>query len=260
MKINMSRLKHLFEGKSSRILNVYCTAGFPHADSTLRVMKSLQDAGADIIELGMPYSDPLADGPVIQQSSGIALQNGMTIAKLFSDLSAFRKDVSIPVILMGYLNPVLQYGFERFCRDAAAVGIDGLILPDLPEYEYEMIYGPVMKEYGLDMIFLVTPETSEERVRRLDGLSSGFLYAVSSSSTTGSGKKMDSVEEYLLRLKGYELRNPVLVGFGIRDRETFDAACRHANGAIIGTAYIQALEHSDDIDAATRAFLGNILT
>jgi tryptophan synthase alpha chain len=239
---------------------VYCTAGFPHADSTLPVMKALQDAGADIIELGMPYSDPLADGPVIQQSSLIALQNGMTIAKLFADLKEFRKEISIPVILMGYLNPVIQYGFERFCQDAAAVGIDGLILPDLPEYEYETIYGPVMKAHGLDMIFLVTPETSEERVRRLDELSSGFLYAVSSSSTTGSGKKMDSVEEYLMRLKGYGLQNPVLVGFGIRDKDTFDAACRHANGAIIGTAYIQALEHADDIDAATRNFLGNILT
>ena len=260
MKINMSRLHELFKHKSSRILNVYCTAGFPNADSTLPVMKALQDSGADIIELGMPYSDPLADGPVIQQSSGIALQNGMTIAKLFADLKDFRRDISIPVILMGYLNPVIQYGFERFCRDAAAVGIDGLILPDLPEYEYETIYGPVMKAHGLDMIFLVTPETNEERVRRLDELSSGFLYAVSSSSTTGSGKKMDSVEEYLMRLKGYGLQNPVLVGFGIRDRETFDAASRHANGAIIGTAYIQALEHAGDIHIATQNFLRNILT
>jgi tryptophan synthase alpha chain len=239
---------------------VYCTAGFPHADSTLPVMKALQDAGADIIELGMPYSDPLADGPVIQHSSGIALQNGMTIAKLFADLKEFRRDISIPVILMGYLNPVLQYGFERFCRDAEAAGVDGLILPDLPEYEYETIYGPMMKAHGLDMIFLVTPETSEERVRRLDELSSGFLYAVSSSSTTGSGKKMDSVEEYLMRLKGYGLQNPVLVGFGIRDRETFDTACRHANGAIIGTAYIQQLKHSDEVEMATRDFLGSILT
>jgi len=256
----MSRLNNLFERKTSRILNVYCTAGFPNADSTLPVMKALQDSGADIIELGMPYSDPLADGPVIQQSSGIALQNGMTIAKLFADLKDFRRDISIPVILMGYLNPVIQYGFERFCRDAAAVGIDGLILPDLPEYEYETIYGPVMKAHGLDMIFLVTPETNEERVRRLDELSSGFIYAVSSSSTTGSGKKMDSVEEYLMRLKGYGLQNPVLVGFGIRDRETFDAACRHANGAIIGTAYIQALEHAGDIHIATQNFLRNILT
>ena len=260
MNINMSRLNHLFERKTSGILNVYCTAGFPQADSTLVVMKALQDAGADIIELGMPYSDPLADGPVIQHSSGIALQNGMTIRKLFEDLKDFRRDISIPVILMGYLNPVLQYGFERFCSDAAAVGVDGLILPDLPEYEYETIYGPIMKAHGLDMIFLVTPETSEERVRKLDSLSSGFLYAVSSSSTTGSGKQMDSVEEYLVRLAGYGLRNPVLVGFGIRDRATFLAACRHANGAIIGTAYIQTLEHAQDITKSTRQFLSDILT
>jgi tryptophan synthase alpha chain len=245
MKINMSRLHELFKHKSSRILNVYCTAGFPHADSTLPVMKALQDAGADIIE---------------QHSSGIALQNGMTIAKLFADLKEFRRDISIPVILMGYLNPVLQYGFERFCREAEAAGVDGLILPDLPEYEYETIYGPMMKAHGLDMIFLVTPETSEDRVRRLDELSSGFLYAVSSSSTTGSGKKMDSVEAYLMRLKGYRLQNPVLVGFGIRDRETFDTACKHANGAIIGTAYIQQLEHSDEVEKATHDFLGSILT
>jgi tryptophan synthase alpha chain len=161
---------------------------------------------------------------------------------------------------MGYLNPVLQYGFERFCREAEAAGVDGLILPDLPEYEYETIYGPMMKAHGLDMIFLVTPETSEDRVRRLDELSSGFLYAVSSSSTTGSGKKMDSVEAYLMRLKGYRLQNPVLVGFGIRDRETFDTACKHANGAIIGTAYIQQLEHSDEVEKATHDFLGSILT
>lgn len=256
----MSRLNDLFERKSSRVLNVYCTAGFPHADSTLPVMKALQAAGADIIELGMPYSDPLADGPVIQHSSSIALQQGMTIAKLFADLKNFQKEITIPVILMGYLNPVLQYGFERFCRDAAAVGIDGLILPDLPEYEYETIYGPVMKAHELDMIFLVTPETSEERVCRLDKLSSGFLYAVSSSSTTGSGKQMGSVESYLERLKGYRLQNPVLVGFGIRNKETFDAACKHANGAIIGSAYIQTLEHADDIDHATHQFLGDILT
>jgi tryptophan synthase alpha chain len=256
----MSRLNDLFKRKSSRVLNVYCTAGFPHADSTLPVMKALQAAGADIIELGMPYSDPLADGPVIQHSSSIALRQGMTIAKLFAELKDFRKDITIPVILMGYLNPVLQYGFERFCRDAAAVGVDGLILPDLPEYEYETIYGPVMKTHGLDMIFLVTPETTQERVCRLDKLSSGFLYAVSSSSTTGSGKQMDSVEEYLIRLNSYGLDNPILVGFGIRNKETFDAACRHASGAIIGSAYIQELEHADDITTSTRQFLGEILT
>lgn len=249
----------MFERKKERVLNVYCTAGYPSFDSTLTVMKALQDSGADIIELGMPYSDPLADGPVIQQSSGVALANGMTIARLFDQLRGFRQEISIPVILMGYLNPVMQYGFERFCADAAEVGIDGLILPDLPEFEFEAHYGPIMREHGLDFIFLVTPETGEDRVRRLDRLSSGFLYAVSSSSTTGSDKQMGSVEEYLKGLTAMGIRNPVLVGFGIRDRESFDAACRHARGAIIGSAFIQALDGATDIPAATRRFIGPIL-
>jgi tryptophan synthase alpha chain len=254
----MSRLQALFERKDKRVLNVYCTAGFPRFDSTLTVVAALQDSGADIIELGMPYSDPLADGPVIQQSSGVALANGMTIAGLFGQLREMRPQIHIPVILMGYLNPVLQYGFEQFCKDAAEAGIDGLILPDLPEYEFENHYGAVIRKYGLDFIFLVTPETSPERVRKLDSLSSGFLYAVSSSSTTGTDKQMGSVEEYLVRLTSMNIRNPVLVGFGIRDRPTFDAACRHASGAIIGTAYIRALDGASDIAKATGDFLGPI--
>jgi len=166
----MKRIQELFKGKS-RILNVYCTAGYPQLHSTLVVMKALQQYGADIIELGMPYSDPLADGPVIQHSSSIALANGMTMAILFEQLRDFRKVISIPVILMGYMNPVLQYGFEKFCVDAAAVGIDGLILPDLPEYEFETEYGAIIKKHNLDFIFLVTPETSEERIKKLDSLS-----------------------------------------------------------------------------------------
>lgn len=256
----MSRIKKLFEKKSSRVLNVYCTAGYPELDSTLPVMKSLQSAGADLIELGMPYSDPLADGPVIQQSSAMALLNGMTISALFSQLKNFRNEIHVPVILMGYLNPVLQFGFEKFCANAADVGIDGLILPDLPEYEFETYYGPIIKKYGLDFIFLVTPETSEERVRKLDKLSSGFLYAVSSSSTTGSGKQMQSVEEYLKRLHSYGLKNPVLVGFGIKDKTSFDAACAFANGAIIGSAYIKAIENAADIGATTASFLESVLS
>jgi tryptophan synthase alpha chain len=255
----MSRIKNLFEHKHSRVLNVYCTAGYPQLESTLPVMKSLQSAGADLIELGMPYSDPLADGPVIQQSSAVALANGMTIATLFEQLKNFRQDIQIPVILMGYLNPVLQYGFEKFCANAAEAGIDGLILPDLPEYEFETLYGPVIKKYGLDFIFLVTPETTEERVKKLDGLSTGFLYAVSSSSTTGSDKQMQSVEAYLERLQRYGLKNPVLVGFGIKDKASFDAACAYANGAIIGSAYIRSLENVTDIQSATVNFLREVL-
>jgi tryptophan synthase alpha chain len=255
----MSRITELFKRKDQRVLNVYCTAGFPQLDSTLIVMKALQDAGADLIELGMPYSDPLADGPVIQASSTVALSNGMTIAKLFGQLATMRQTVTVPVLLMGYMNPVLQYGFERFCEAAAAAGVDGLILPDLPIYEFETEYGPVMKRYGLDFVFLVTPETSAERVRQVDSLSSGFLYAVSSSSTTGKNKDIGEQEAYFARLKSMGLKNPVLIGFGIRDKATFDAACRHANGAIIGTAYIRALEGAKDIAGATKKFLSGIL-
>lgn len=255
----MRRIREIFEKKQGPILNVYCTAGYPHFDSTVEIMKALQQGGADIIELGMPYSDPLADGPVIQHSSSVALANGMTIKKLFEQLKNFRTEVSLPVVLMGYMNPVLQYGFEKFCADAAAVGVDGLILPDLPEYEFETEYGAVIKKYNLDFIFLVTPETSEERVRKLDSLSSGFLYAVSSSSTTGGENSKAASEEYLLKLKGMGLKNPVLVGFGIKDKASFDSVCRIADGAIIGTAFIKALENSTDVNAATKSFLSSVL-
>ena len=254
----MSRIEDLFQRKTNKILNVYCTAGYPQLNSTIEVMKALQETGADIIELGMPYSDPLADGPVIQQSSSIALANGMTIKKLFEQLKDFRKNISIPVVLMGYMNPILQYGFEKFCTDAAAVGVDGLILPDLPEHEFETEYGAIIKKHGLDFIFLVTPETSEERIKKLDVLSSGFLYAVSSSSTTGSDKNMTDVKSYLQKLKSLNLKNPVLVGFGIKDKTTFEAACANANGAIIGTAYIKALAEAGNVADITRKFLETI--
>lgn len=240
-------------------LNVYCTAGFPHLDSTLPVMQALQANGADLIELGMPYSDPLADGPVIQESSSIAIANGMTLAVLFEQLKNMRATIQVPVILMGYMNPVLQYGFERFCADAAAVGVDGLILPDLPEFEFETEYGAIIKKYGLDFIFLVTPETSEERLRKLDELSTGFLYAVSSSSTTGGNKQMADISDYLRRLQSMNLKNPVLVGFGIKDKASFEAACANANGAIIGSAFIKAIGGAKDVEEATKEFLGEVL-
>ena len=254
----MSKLSEVFKNKSNNVLNVYCTAGYPQLDSTLAIINTLQTNGADIIELGMPYSDPLADGPVIQASSTVALDNGMTIATLFHQLKSLGEKKSA-LILMGYMNPVLQYGFEKFCKDASAVGVDGLILPDLPEYEYETEYGAIIKRYGLDFIFLVTPETSEERVKKLDTLSSGFLYAVSSSSTTGNEKDFDAVEKYLERLQSMKLNNPILVGFGIKDKTTFSAACKYANGAIIGTAYIKELEGSSDVEQTTKVFLDSIL-
>ena len=254
----MKRIKELFQRKQDGILNVYCTAGYPQLESTIGIMKCLQANGADLIELGMPYSDPLADGPVIQASGTKALQNGMTISKLFEQLKNFRSEIKVPVILMGYLNPLLQYGFEEFCAKASEVGIDGLIIPDIPIYEYENEYRAIIQKHKLDFIFLVTPETSEERIKKLDELSSGFLYAVSSSSITGSDKDFSTVENYLKRLKKMNLQNPVLVGFGIKDRSTFQAACKYANGAIIGSAYIKAIENSNT-EEATKKFLEGIL-
>lgn len=254
----MSRIQELFKRKNKAVLNVYCTAGYPQLNSTRTILKSLQDNGADLVELGMPYSDPLADGPVIQASGTKALENGMTIAVLFEQLAGFRNEINVPVILMGYMNPVLQYGFEKFCADAAAVGVDGLILPDLPEYEFETEYGAIIKKHGLDFIFLVTPETSEERVRKLDKLSAGFLYAVSSSATTGKDKDFNAVEVYLQRLQSMQLKNPVLVGFGIKDKQTFQSACKYANGAIIGTAFIKALEETVNIASSVQSFMSRL--
>lgn len=255
----MTRIEQLFKNKSRNILNMYCTAGFPKLDSTLEVMKILQDNGADLIELGMPYSDPLADGEVIQQSGAVALKNGMTISILFEQLKNMRQTISVPVILMGYMNPVIQYGFENFCAKAAEVGVDGLILPDLPVYEYESEYGQIIKKYNLNFIFLVTPETKEDRLVQIDELSSGFLYAVSSSSTTGNNKDIGQQEPYFKKLHDMKLKNPILVGFGIRDRQTFEAACKHTNGAIIASAYIKALGNGKDINTTTKEFLQTII-
>jgi tryptophan synthase alpha chain len=236
----MSRITELYKKKQQKILNVYCTAGFPQLDDTFRVMRALQQNGADMIEVGMPYSDPLADGPVIQHSSTIALRNGMTIKKLFEQLKDFRKSPAEGGI--GGAIPVL------------------LILPDLPEYEYETEYGAIIKKHRLDFVFLVAPETAQERVRKLDELSTGFLYAVSSSSTTGREKNMSDVKNYLQKLEQLKLKNPVLVGFGIKDKQTFDAACEHASGAIIGTAFIKALEQYDNIEQATKEFLSAVIS
>jgi tryptophan synthase alpha chain len=255
----MSRLATLFQQKPKNVLNVYCTAGYPHLNSTIPIMQALQNNGADIIELGMPYSDPLADGTVIQESSSIALQNGMSIQLLFQQLENCRKNIHIPIILMGYMNPILQYGFEAFCKKAAAVGVDGLILPDLPEYEFETMYGAIIKKYGLDFIFLITPETSETRILKIDSLSSGFLYAVSSSTTTGNDKNFDEVAQYLQRLQQMHLRNPIMVGFGIKNKETFMAACKYSNGAIIGSAYIKAIAGASDVEDVTRNFITSII-
>ncbi len=255
----MSRLENLFKHKNKNILNIYCTAGYPKLADTLPIMQSLQLAGADIIELGMPYSDPLADGETIQLSSKIALENGMSIEVLFNQLLQCRETIKVPIILMGYLNPILQYGFENFCANASNIGVDGLIIPDLPIIDFEKEYQAIFKKYNLDFTFLITPNTSEERIRKLDQLSSGFLYAVSSNSTTGSDKDFDAVSVYLKRLQEFNLKNPILVGFGIHDKTTFNKVCQYSKGGIIGSAFIKALQKSENLSSTTYEFVQSIL-
>lgn len=255
----MNRILKLFAEKKKNILSIYFTAGYPDVYSTGTILNALQQHGADMIEIGMPYSDPLADGPVIQQSSMQALQNGMTIRLLFEQLKHVRDTVSVPLVLMGYLNPVMQYGFENFCRHALEAGIDGIILPDLPMHEYETEFREIFDKYQLDFVFLITPETSEERIRKIDALSKGFIYAVSSSSITGTNKDMREQENYFKRISAMQLVNPVMIGFGIKDHTTFSQACEHAAGAIIGTAYIKSLEKSVNIEDDTKHFLDKIL-
>jgi tryptophan synthase alpha chain len=260
----MNSIQKLFSEKKKNILSIYFTAGFPQLNDTVKILESLQQNGADMIEIGMPYSDPLADGPVIQNSSMKALQNGMTIKILFDQLNNFYKNTpaskkNSPLILMGYLNPVMQYGFEKFCIEAKNAGISGIILPDLPITEYENEYREIFDGNGLDFIFLITPETSEERIRKIDSLSNGFIYAVSSSSITGSDKNINAQESYFERIKNMNLKNKIMIGFGIKDHQTFKKACEYSSGAIIGTAYIKAIEHAENIETATGNFLNSIL-
>jgi len=254
----VNKLDALFATGKKNLMNIYCTAGYPHKDSTSAVMLSLQQHGADMIEIGMPYSDPIADGPVIQNSNMIAIQNGMTIQLLFEQLRSVKDQLSIPVILMGYLNPVLQYGMEKFCADAEDAGVSAVILPDLPMYEFETFYKKLFKKHNLHVIFLITPETVAQRMKEADRLSTGFLYAVSSSATTGNTADISSKEKYFKKLSGMKFKNPVMIGFGINDNQGFKTACTYAAGAIIGSAYIKALVNVSDIDAATKIFIRSI--
>ena len=254
----MNRIDQAFESGNKDILNVYFTAGYPGLDDTIRIAKALEFAGADMIEIGIPFSDPVADGPTIQESSTQALKNGMNLKLLMKQLEGLREQVSIPVLLMGYVNPILQYGFETFCQDCERVGVDGLILPDLPLYEYEELYQGVLEKHGLYNIFLISPQTLESRIRKIDELSSGFVYMVSSSSITGA--KGDISEEqinYFNRVNSMGLKNKRLIGFGISNRKTFGEACEYADGAIIGSAFIKLLSE-DASDNNIRKFIQEI--
>ncbi|WP_118195644.1 tryptophan synthase subunit alpha [Albibacterium indicum] len=245
----MNRIKELFNTEDKNRLSIYYTAGYPKLDSTLEIAERLENSGVDFLEIGFPYSDPLADGPVIQHASQVALRNGMTLDVLFEQLADLRKRVTIPVFLMGYVNPVIQYGVERFCESCARVGVDGVIIPDLPMYEYEELYQDVFAQNGLSNIFLVTPQTSDERIRKIDELSTGFIYLLSSSSTTG--KNLDISEDrlaYFNRIKQLNLKNPFVIGFGISNSESFRQAAEVADGAIVGTAFVKQLETDDYLD------------
>jgi len=243
----MNRIKNLFANRGDkRILSIYYTAGYPTLDSTLEIAEALESAGADFLEIGFPYSDPVADGPVIQHSSEVALHNGMTLDTLFGQLKDLRKRVSIPVLLMGYVNPVLQYGVENFCKACAEVGVDGVIIPDLPMYEYEAEYQAVFDAHGLSNIFLVTPQTSEARARKIDGLSTGFIYLLSSSATTGKHLAVsENTANYFSRIRAMDLKNPTVIGFGISNHDAFKHATDHADGAIVGSAFVKLLGEPD---------------
>ena len=257
----MNRIKTTFEQKK-KLLNVYFTAGYPTLEATVPLIEALTEAGADLVEIGMPFSDPLADGPVIQQSGTQALQNGMTLRVLFRQLKDVRQTVpDAPILLMGYLNPVMQFGVEAFCREAAAAGVDGVILPDLPLDDYVAEYQDMFRRYHLRPVFLITPQTAPERIRRIDELTDSFLYLVSGPGTTGSdtGRDAEAQQAYFQRIEAMNLRNPRLIGFGIGDKKSFDNACQYAEGAIIGSALIRALDGATDAPAAARAFVHSVL-
>ncbi|MDD3788811.1 MAG: tryptophan synthase subunit alpha [Petrimonas sp.] len=247
----MNRIDTLFTKKNNNVLSVYFTAGYPALDDTVPVLQSLEKHGVDLVEIGVPFSDPMADGPVIQASGAQALKNGMSVKTLFDQLADVRESVSIPLVLMGYLNPILQFGFEKFCAEAQRCGIDGLIIPDLPFAEYMESYKSVAEKYGLHMVMLITPETSEERIRLIDENTGGFIYMVSSASVTGAKNTFsDTSLAYFRRVNAMELNNPRLIGFGISNKTTFDAACANASGAIIGSKFVSLLGSEKSVDEA----------
>jgi tryptophan synthase alpha chain len=245
----MNRLNQLFDTKNNNLLSIYYTAGYPELNTTVDIAEALERAGADFLEIGFPYSDPVADGPTIQHSSQTALDNGMTLHLLFEQLKDLRKRVSIPILLMGYVNPIVQYGVENFCKKAVEVGVDGVIVPDLPMYEYENMYAKYFTGNNLSNIFLVTPQTSEQRIRKIDELSNSFIYLLSSSSITGGSLNVShSIEDYYKRIKTMQLKNPAIIGFGISNNATFTKACEYANGAIVGSAFVKLLSEDNYLE------------
>jgi len=238
----MNRIDQTFQ-KNKKLLSIYFSAGHPELEDTLPILRALQDSGVDMVEIGLPFSDPLADGPTIQESSTRALRNGMTTEKLFDQLENIRESIHIPLVLMGYFNPIMQCGIERFCEKCISIGIDGLIIPDLPVDIYHQSYKTLFDQYNLYNMFLITPQTSEERIRYIDSLSSGFIYMVSSASVTGVQNTFGNTQEdYFKRIAQMKLNTPQVVGFGISNAETYRAATRYSQGAIIGSAFIQFIE------------------
>jgi len=252
-----TRIQQLFENKHSNITSVYYTAGFPQPDATRPILKALQDKGIDLVEIGIPFSDPMADGPVIQASSHQAISEGMSLKKLFEQLEGMRTEIHIPVILMGYVNVIMQFGIEAFCKACTQVGVDGVILPDLPMHDYLEAYKPIMDAYGLSMVLLITPETSTERILEIDKNTDSFIYMVSSAATTGAQTAFDAKkQDYFQRIHAMNLKNPCLIGFGISNKATYDAACKNAQGAIIGSRFITCLrQHPNDYVQAVDALL-----
>ncbi|HLT07067.1 MAG TPA: tryptophan synthase subunit alpha [Cyclobacteriaceae bacterium] len=255
----MNRIDQLFKNKQEKVLSIYFTAGFPKLEDTRTIMKALEEAGADIIEIGVPYSDPVADGPTIQESNKVALDNGMSLKKLFSQLEGMRSEIKVPVILMGYLNPIMQYGIEAFCKKCDEVGVDGIIVPDLPMQQYLDEYKLIFNEYNLRNTFLISPQTSEKRIREIDEYSDGFIYMVSSHSITGAKEGItDAQVNYFQAVQAMELKSPRLIGFGISDHNTFIKASTYSNGAIIGSAFIKVLQQATDLENEIKVFIKSI--
>ena len=242
----MNRINQLFSNNPRNLLSIYFCAGSPSLEGTAEVIRTLEQKGVQMVEIGIPFSDPMADGPVIQQAATKALHNGMTLKKLFSQLADIRSQVTIPLILMGYLNTIMQYGFENFCRSCLECGIDGMIIPDLPFKDYQAEFRPVAEKYGLKIIMLITPETSEERIRLIDEHTDGFIYMVSSAAITGAQKDFNAQKQaYFQRIADMNLRNPRMIGFGISNKQTFETASAHAAGAIIGSKFVTLLDEED---------------